>query len=87
MLAIMKFEGQGLNPEKKNFRGEEVRSNECGEACWWCGQRQSFVTAISHSTSVMTRLEAQMISSTGVTVAGVVTNSRERFQKEQHCRT
>lgn len=42
------------------------------------GRRQSFVTAISHSASVMTRLEAQMISSTGVTVAGV-TNARRRI--------
>ncbi|KAI4832623.1 hypothetical protein KUCAC02_015585, partial [Chaenocephalus aceratus] len=40
--------------------------------------RQSCVTAISHSASVMTRLEAQMISSTGATIAGVTTDSRER---------
>lgn len=45
---------------------------------WSRGQRQSFVTAISHSASVMTRLQAQMISSTGVTIAGVTTNSGEK---------
>lgn len=40
---------------------------EGGGGGWSRGHRQSFVAAISHPLPVMTRLEARMISSTGVT--------------------
>lgn len=67
--------GQERTGEKRG--GEEVSG-------WSGGQRQSFVTAISHSASVMTRLGAQMISSTGVAIAGVTTNSSTELQEGGH---
>lgn len=63
--------------ERGESGGEEVSG-------WSGGQRQSFVTAISHSASVMTRLGAQMISSTGVAIAGVTTNSSTELQEGGH---
>lgn len=63
--------------ENGGMRSRRGRRRRLGSGWSW-GHRQSFVAAISHPLPVMTRLEARMISSTGVAIAGVTTDPRAR---------